>query len=289
MAWFSRGERAARRSELLESAIGPSTSVSGVIKSDGGLRIDGHVDGHIDVAGNVVIGAEGVVHVDTLIGRNITVGGAVTGNIECGGRLEILSTGRVVGDIVADAIMIDQGGVFQGASRMRSAMPALPAPPPAPAAVDDVIIDLGPPPGDEATETVVPAVAAAVVTPPPAPEPDPPPAPAPPAAAAPRAARPPSADDAAAVPPTARSRVAAPQAPAPAAPRRAEPVAAPRAEPVAAPAEPRRAESDFDFALDIEPVIPDTAAGSASGSVRPPAAAEPSARRGRRQGSGRRR
>ncbi len=281
MAWFSRGERAARRSELLESAIGPSTSVSGVIKSDGGLRIDGHVEGHIDVAGNIVIGEGAVVRVDTLIGRNITVGGVVTGNIECGGRLEILATGRVEGDIVADAIMIDQGGVFQGASRMRSAMPALPAPPPAPAAGDDVIIDLGTAAGDPE-----PVVDVASAPPPAAPAPPPATVVAADAAAAnapssppTRPAAPPPAAPAAPSPAPARGRITPPTADAP--PRRAAPAEAlPRAE---------AAEPALDFALDIEPVIPDTAAGSASGGARRPTAPEPAERRGRRQGGSRRR
>jgi len=270
MAWFTRGDRTARRGELLESAVGVSTSLSGVIRSDGGVRIDGHFEGHIDVAGNVVVGESGVVQVDVLRARNITVGGTVTGNVECGGRLEILATGQVVGDIVADAIMIDQGGVFQGASRMRSTMPVLPPPAAQPAhlasgaaggadassGVDDVIIDLGPAPTADRV--------------------DDPPASVPPETVSP-------------APPPVR-RVASP---APERPPRADVQAdgPPRSASTAAPSAPR-VEPALDFALDIEPIIPDTAAGSASGAAHQPAGATvgaDGARRNRRSGGGRRR
>ncbi|MCC7020328.1 MAG: polymer-forming cytoskeletal protein [Ardenticatenales bacterium] len=281
MAWFTRGDRTTRRGELLESAVGVSTSLSGVIRSDGGVRIDGHFEGHIDVAGNVVVGESGVVQVDVLRARNITVGGTVTGNVECGGRLEILATGQVVGDIVADAIMIDQGGVFQGASRMRSAMPVLPPPvaqPPhlasgaaggadASSGVDDVIIDLGPAPTVDRVDD--PPASAPPETAPPAPPPVR-------RVASPAPERPPRADVQADV-----------QADGP--PRSASTSAPPATS--SAPSAPR-VESVLGFALDIEPIIPDTAAGSASGAAHQPqaaAAGADGARRTRRAGGNRRR
>lgn len=304
MPWFTRAERTARRGELLESAIGASTSLSGVIRSDGGLQIDGHFDGHIDVAGNVVVGEAGVVQVDVLRARNITVGGTVTGNIECGGRLEILSTGQVVGDIVADAIMIDQGGVFQGSSRMRSAMPVLPPPnaasPPTnaptaiaqPPALDDVIIDLGTAP---ASEPAAPSHAAAMATPAGEPDPDP----AEPVTDA-------NLSTAAKASTVATTERSAGPASAPAAPAPVRRVASPA--PERSPRDDRRSDGPppsgsapaggssrpepvLDFALDIEPVIPDTAAGSASGAAHQPAAAagDAATRRNRRSGGGRRR
>lgn len=325
MPWFSRGERTSRRGELLESAVGPSTSLSGVIKSDGGLRIDGHFEGHIDVGGNVVVGEGGVVTVDVLIARNITIGGIVHGNIDCAGRLEILSSGQVVGDIVADAIMIDQGGAFQGASRMRTAMPALPAPAapqgaspstvaaasaatgsPSPAAAgvapqrapepapDNVIIDL--------VSAAPRPPAPPIVTPPPLDEAD---ASTPADVAPPDASRERGADeakpattdmdDAEVAHPNEEASPPASEAPRADKPRPAS--ATPQAQPTSKRANEtssRRADPAMDFALDIEPVIPDTGGGSASGAARQPATPATStsdggSRRNRRPSGGRRR
>ena len=44
----------------------------------------------------------------------------VKGNITASGRLEILSTGRVWGDIMVSSLLIDEGGVLRGQSLMGS-------------------------------------------------------------------------------------------------------------------------------------------------------------------------
>jgi len=117
MGFFGR-DRGRPRPEGLESVIGPSASLTGHLRSDGGVRLDGMFEGVIEVAGNVVVG-EGARVVADISARNVTVGGAVRGNIDAAGRLEILSSGQVIGDIVVDQVMIDDGGLFQGTSRMR--------------------------------------------------------------------------------------------------------------------------------------------------------------------------
>jgi cytoskeletal protein CcmA (bactofilin family) len=143
MALFGREKRSAQH-DALENIVGASANFRGTLRSDGGLRIDGTFEGTIEVAGNVVIG-EGARVVADITARNITVGGAVKGNINGTGRLEILSTGHVYGDIAVASVMIDEGGLFQGTSRMRGLEhPALAAPrdgTAAPAA-DDAVVDI---------------------------------------------------------------------------------------------------------------------------------------------------
>jgi len=116
MGLFGRDTHPAQR-EAVETTIGASTTVRGALRSDGGARIDGTFEGNIEVAGNVIIGESGRV-IGDIHARNVTVGGAVNGNVFGAGRLEILSTGQVLGDIVVAAVMIDEGGIFQGTSRM---------------------------------------------------------------------------------------------------------------------------------------------------------------------------
>ena len=79
-------------------------------------------EGYIEVAGNVVVGESGRVMAD-ISGRNITVAGLVKGNITGTGRLEILATGQVIGDITVASVMIDDGGIFQGVDAVTE-MPA---------------------------------------------------------------------------------------------------------------------------------------------------------------------
>jgi cytoskeletal protein CcmA (bactofilin family) len=127
MSWFGRSSRPAQH-EALESAVGATSSFQGILRSDGGVRIDGTFEGAIEVAGNVVIG-QGARVVADVVARNLTVGGALKGNVDCAGQLQILSTGQVFGDIAVASVMIDDGGVFQGSSHMRGIEQlALPAP-----------------------------------------------------------------------------------------------------------------------------------------------------------------
>jgi cytoskeletal protein CcmA (bactofilin family) len=117
MGWFGR-DSSGNYQEQLETLVGPSASLNGHLKTDGGVRIDGAFEGVIEATGNVVVG-EGARVVADITARNITVGGAIKGNIDGTGRLEILSTGEVYGDIMVGSVMIDEGGLFQGTSRMR--------------------------------------------------------------------------------------------------------------------------------------------------------------------------
>ena len=127
MAWFLRRARDGQSGDI-ETTIGRSTTLSGDLKVDGGLRIDGRFEGTLEVGGNVIVGEHGRV-VSDIDARHVTVGGAVRGNIRASGRLEILSTGQVHGDILASQVMIDEGGVLQGMSLMGEAgKPALAAP-----------------------------------------------------------------------------------------------------------------------------------------------------------------
>src|SRR5438105_7451035 len=71
----------------------------GEVCSDGGLSVGGHGR----VRGSVT-------------GRNVVVGGSIQGNVSTSGRLEILATGKVFGDIVVGSLIIDEGGILRGKS-----------------------------------------------------------------------------------------------------------------------------------------------------------------------------
>jgi len=110
---FRRNEEPVIAGGKIENVIGTNTSVSGTIKSDGNLRVDGMLQGHIETAGNVIVGASAKILAD-IVANSVQVWGAVKGDITAQGRLEILSSGRVWGDIRAASLLIDEGGVFRG-------------------------------------------------------------------------------------------------------------------------------------------------------------------------------
>jgi cytoskeletal protein CcmA (bactofilin family) len=100
--------------DKIETVIGPHTNFKGRLVCDGSVRIDGICEeGVIETLGNIVVGPQAKVAAD-LIAENVSVSGAVTGKIKATGRLEILSTGRVWGDVDVDSFLLDPEGHFQG-------------------------------------------------------------------------------------------------------------------------------------------------------------------------------
>lgn len=100
-----------------ETTIGANTRFVGTLTSDGNIRIDGSVEGDIEVLGNLIVGETGRV-IATIKAQNVHVSGAVKGEIIATEKLEISPTGKVWGDITTAALQIDPGGLFRGQSTM---------------------------------------------------------------------------------------------------------------------------------------------------------------------------
>lgn len=100
--------------DRIETVIGFNTNFKGRLVCDGSVRIDGICEeGVIETVGNIVVGPQAKVAAN-LIADNVSVSGAVTGNIKASGRLEILSTGKVWGDVDASSFLLDNEAHFQG-------------------------------------------------------------------------------------------------------------------------------------------------------------------------------
>jgi len=105
--------------EKIETVIGANTSFSGRLVCDGSIRIDGVCEeGVIESLGNIVVSPQAKVAAE-LIAQNVSVSGAVTGKITTTGRLEILSTGKVWGDVDVGSFLLDEEGYFKGNLAMK--------------------------------------------------------------------------------------------------------------------------------------------------------------------------
>jgi len=100
--------------DKIETIIGSNTSFNGHLKCDGSVRIDGVCEGGvIETVGNVIVSPNAMVAAD-IVARNVSVSGAVSGKIKASGRLEVLSTGRVWGDVEVGSFLLDEDGYFRG-------------------------------------------------------------------------------------------------------------------------------------------------------------------------------
>ena len=99
------------------TVIGAEAAIQGVVSAKGSLRVDGRVDGSVVDGRTLVVGAGGRVEGD-VSAEAVVVGGEVRGNINASVQLEILSTGRVHGDIRTPRLMVEEGAIFNGRCEM---------------------------------------------------------------------------------------------------------------------------------------------------------------------------
>jgi cytoskeletal protein CcmA (bactofilin family) len=119
MGWRSKDESTRPDREAIENVLGRSAFVRGELSAEGAFRIDGTIEGTVASRAEIVIGESGVVRGD-VIGSDVVVAGQIIGNVRCSGHLEILAKGKVEGDIAAQSVRIETGGVFRGTSFMGS-------------------------------------------------------------------------------------------------------------------------------------------------------------------------
>lgn len=102
-----------------ETVIGTGTSFVGTVTCEGNIRVDGRLEGDIDVLGTLIIGESGQV-IATVKAQSVHVAGAIKGEITAVQLLEIAPTGKVWGDITTSSLHIEPGGLFRGQSAMTS-------------------------------------------------------------------------------------------------------------------------------------------------------------------------
>lgn len=177
--------------------IGQATFIRGSVRGDGDLNVAGRIEGNIELSGEVVFEESALIK-SSVSARRIVVRGAIAGDLTATEAIVLEAGARVVGDLSAARVSIDEGALFRGRIEMSDgaahAKPAKTAarsePRPAPAArVAEAPVAAVPRQPDRVQARPVAPIAR--VMPPPRPAPEPvaaAPQPAPPAATpAPRA------------------------------------------------------------------------------------------------------
>jgi len=101
----------------LEVVIGAESVFRGELMSKGTVRVDGGFEGTIS-ADCVIVGESGRVMGD-ITGKELIIGGRITGNVRVTDSVEIQPRGEVHGDIYTVRMMIAEGAVFEGRSYMQ--------------------------------------------------------------------------------------------------------------------------------------------------------------------------
>ena len=96
------------------AVIGRSITIKGEVSGDEDLLIQGTVEGSVHLEQHsITIGPDGEVKA-SLIGRVITVGGRVEGNLTANEQVVLQGSARVQGDIAAPRLVLEDGSRFRG-------------------------------------------------------------------------------------------------------------------------------------------------------------------------------
>ena len=99
--------------------IGRSMHIEGEVRGSEDLIIDGTVEGKIVVSGHqLTLGENGNVKADIQDASTVVVQGRLVGNVSADHKIEIGSTGSILGNIRAPRVVLADGARFKGSIDM---------------------------------------------------------------------------------------------------------------------------------------------------------------------------
>jgi cytoskeletal protein CcmA (bactofilin family) len=106
------GETAHERRQV--AWIGQGVTIEGRIASTQDIRIDGHVQGTIEVGQCELVLGTGADVKGAVNARSVLVGGKLEGDVIATERIQVQSTGILLGDVVSPRLVIHDGGLLRG-------------------------------------------------------------------------------------------------------------------------------------------------------------------------------
>ena len=107
-------------SEKIDIFLDRNSVFEGTITFEGIFRLDGKVVGEIFNSGTLILGETAVIQ-GTLGVNALILNGRVEGEVNAKERVEIHSTGKLYGTLMAPILVIQDGGIFEGDCKMVTA------------------------------------------------------------------------------------------------------------------------------------------------------------------------
>jgi cytoskeletal protein CcmA (bactofilin family) len=127
----------------INTLLGRGSEFEGKLTFEGTVRIDGTLKGEVFSDDVLIVGEGARVEAEIDVGE-IIIQGMVVGNIRAKRSIEILTPGRVKGDLSTPSLQIDKGVIFEGRSFMEGLADKAVAPPVKRQA--EIVIEASPPP-----------------------------------------------------------------------------------------------------------------------------------------------
>ena len=97
----------------INTIIGKGSSITGNLRINGFVRLDGDINGNLETDGNIIIGDGARIKGDVKA-KAVIVGGIVVGNILAQESIKLLSNSAVLGDVISRKVQIDDKATFNG-------------------------------------------------------------------------------------------------------------------------------------------------------------------------------
>ena len=102
-----------QKQTIVNSIIGEGSYFSGKLSIHGTLKIDGCYEGEVLDVEQIFVGAKGRVK-SNIKTTSIVVEGIIIGNVVATGRVHLLATSRVLGEISTPELIIQNGVILEG-------------------------------------------------------------------------------------------------------------------------------------------------------------------------------
>ncbi len=102
-----------RNEGKLDTVVGPETLVKGDFRVAGSLRLDGQIEGRLDVGETLLTGPRALLKGEAHCGDAV-IAGRIEGNVFARETVELQSSGQLIGDVRCKGLVIQRGGIFQG-------------------------------------------------------------------------------------------------------------------------------------------------------------------------------
>jgi len=97
--------------------LGGGTVVEGTVRSENSVRIDGKLKGNLICKQTLTVGVNGEIEGE-IEAKNAIIGGKINGKIKVAEKLVLESKSTLIGELKAGKLLIDEGAVFEGTSKM---------------------------------------------------------------------------------------------------------------------------------------------------------------------------
>ncbi|HRC84764.1 MAG TPA: polymer-forming cytoskeletal protein [Thermoanaerobaculia bacterium] len=101
----------------LNGFVDRGSLLEGQLRFESQFRVDGRIQGGVTSQGRLIVGEHGEVEAEVNVGE-VLVSGVIRGTVTASRKVHIAAGGKIYGDVVTPALVIDDGAIFEGRCAM---------------------------------------------------------------------------------------------------------------------------------------------------------------------------